>query len=549
MHADASHLLLRADQLIGAERYPSARELLAELPDQPSTVAAHLHKAAAAGLLLADGLAGEASPLFVELAESPLPLPGTQLACGRFFLKRGQYRRALLSFGRASLLGADLGPSLAAAAWQPTLPLELLAALIKPQQRAVLGLDAMLKRRLRESLGDSDALTSYLALGADRGPRCAALRPLRSLREHARTQALSYTETHAEHEQWLELPQLYGQARQTPFAAPARTLFTCCLADVSVSWRSSVLECEDHALYDHQADELAAIPVDFGVDGQVFGQFGDALCLVRGESPAIVLDEAVVLVGAGSHGIGHWLGEFLPKLFQLTRLGQATAAPILIDAGMPVQHLEALRWFCGEQRQLIELAPWQRARVRRAWTASTLSYAPFHPAPGARLQVDRLCANIAAVDEVLGGLPMPASAEQPRRVFLARSAGLHRVLVNQQALIRIASDFGFSCVYPESLPMHEQLRLVGHASHVIGPAGSALLLAFLFGQRGQKLLDLHPQALEDTPSLTTVAQARGVEVTVFCGQTVRANAQLPGNSDYRIDEAEFAALLASWSPL
>jgi len=101
-------------------------------------------------------------------------------------------------------------------------------------------------------------------------------------------------------------------------------------------------------------------------------------------------------------------------------------------------------------------------------------------------------------------------------------------------------------VRPETFGFEDQLRLVRHATHIAGPAGSALLLCFLFGGPGQRVLNLHPPALEETPTLTSVAEARGMEVLVLLGQVERAHHWRPGDSDFSIDLQAVRGVLSGW---
>jgi NAD-dependent oxidoreductase involved in siderophore biosynthesis len=90
------------------------------------------------------------------------------------------------------------------------------------------------------------------------------------------------------------------------------------------------------------------------------------------------------------------------------------------------------------------------------------------------------------------------------------------------------------------------LRLVHGATHIVGGAGSALLFAFLYGAPGLKILNLHPEALEETPTLTSIAAARGIDVQVLPGRCERPNPRRPANADFSIELATLSTVLDAW---
>jgi capsular polysaccharide biosynthesis protein len=65
-------------------------------------------------------------------------------------------------------------------------------------------------------------------------------------------------------------------------------------------------------------------------------------------------------------------------------------------------------------------------------------------------------------------------ADKAKRLFVRRSGGSIRQLVNRDELIEIARAFGFEIIHPETLPLIDQWRHFASADVVVGEYGSAL---------------------------------------------------------------------------
>ncbi len=535
------------DADLAAGRLDRARSYLQALREVPGPALGLLRRTLAGLDFAAAGRVAEADAAFDEAAASALPFPGVQLVAGRHWLARGRTAAALGCLGRAALCGRPPPPMLVGAAPESAPP-ELVRALVGSGKRPNLAFAGLLKRRLCATLGMAEAAGAYAALFEADGLPEIVQAPLASLRDHAR-QVGTYLEHTAAAPLQLPMSRLVGAAPAPPFAAHGRTLFGAGLDDVIVASRSRLLQTGGRVLHDHQDGELAGLSPDLGCDGQGFALDGAGrMTLIRFGKPAVELDEAVSLLGPSSRDYGHWIGEFLPRLFLLDALGLAASATLLVDSGMPASHRQALAWFDRHRRPVIEIADGASARLRRLWVASTPSYAPYMPMPGATFDNAWLGGQTNAVAALLATQRQPEPRPgDPKRLFLARGPAMRRKLTNQDEIEALCVARGFIVIRPETLAFEDQLRLLRHATHVVGPAGSALLACFLFGGPGQQVLNLHPPALEETPSLTSLAEARGVSVLVLLGQVERAHHWRPGDSDFSIDLQAVQGVLDGWS--
>ncbi|TDA86541.1 DUF563 domain-containing protein, partial [Halomonas marinisediminis] len=78
------------------------------------------------------------------------------------------------------------------------------------------------------------------------------------------------------------------------------------------------------------------------------------------------LPRALSLLGINADSFGHWMLEQLPRFLATRALLGAATPPLLVDADIPAQHAEALRFFGGEDGpEIIEVPRGLRVRVDR----------------------------------------------------------------------------------------------------------------------------------------------------------------------------------------
>ena len=100
-------------------------------------------------------------------------------------------------------------------------------------------------------------------------------------------------------------------------------MFLCRLVDAIVSNKSSVVLCDDHALLDVQDDELERFALDLDLDPVVFGPSADDATILIAERAVTgqELDRGFALTGVATVNFGHWLLEYLPKVFGCVSAG------------------------------------------------------------------------------------------------------------------------------------------------------------------------------------------------------------------------------------
>jgi len=179
--------------------------------------------------------------------------------------------------------------------------------------------------------------------------------------------------------------------------------------------------------------------------------------------------EVAIIYGPAYQTYGHWLCDFLPRLWVLAAAGHdigriAYAMPpdlgdtarhmlcaIGIDASQIIQH----EYFTEHLTADLLLVP---TGLRLGNRVSP----DFGKAT--RFWIDRLCARARLP-------PSPAGT----RIFLSRgNTNQQRAILNREAVEAVAAERGFTPISPETLPFIDQVSLFAGATMLVGEYGSAL---------------------------------------------------------------------------
>jgi capsular polysaccharide biosynthesis protein len=185
-----------------------------------------------------------------------------------------------------------------------------------------------------------------------------------------------------------------------------------------------------------------------------------------------LLDEPVVsLVGPGHLIYGHWLVDFLPKLYILRQSGiDPFAAKYLLPANTPQFALDWLQLLGISAGQFVFFEPYAEVIGAARVIVPTLLRTSSRTHPLFRSAIEYLLSLI------------PARGARGRedgtwhRVYLSRGVPLRegRKLLNRRAIEQIAADARYAVVRPETLSLADQLRMFALAKCIVGEYGSAL---------------------------------------------------------------------------
>jgi Glycosyltransferase 61 len=185
-----------------------------------------------------------------------------------------------------------------------------------------------------------------------------------------------------------------------------------------------------------------------------------------------VLDEPLVsLAGPGHLIYGHWIVDFLPKLFLLHRIGiDPLEAKFLIPDNTPEFAFAWLELLGISESQLVLFDPYSEVVAARPLIVPTMlrtnarAHSLFRPA------VEYLLSLVARKH------PIKAGSGPGQKLFVSRSgAGREgRRLLNRAAIERLAAGAGFAIFRPEALSLLDQLSTFAGARQIIGEYGSGL---------------------------------------------------------------------------
>lgn len=402
-----------------------------------------------------------------------------------------------------------------------------------------------LKTGLLNQLGPRRAQAVLVDFLADHCPVEASSGPLERLSDLAQRQSVCLTHT-APDTLSLQGAPLLGGNRSPSFTVQARALFVTRLEQAITYGRSNLRAVGGSMVADIQGNEAQRYRTNWWFDPIICGRDGADMLYLRPPQASLHLAEAIDLTGAFSLGWGHCALEFVPQLLLADAVAEVPAeVPMLVDAYLPQAHYDLLR-FVSPRREQIRLGFRQAARVNRLWAGTSPEYWPVLRAPGQLMRPELSSINPHGLARLLQHVPALPEPGDPalRRVFLARSGDVR--LANQEEVIARLGAQGFVAVYPERLSVHEQLRLVRNATHVVGVWGSQLMLAVLFGHPDLRVLVLSGPDMEEGPSMTAVYEARGQRVLVATGHVSVPNAALPYNALCTIETELLDAALAQW---
>ncbi|MGK7861804.1 glycosyltransferase 61 family protein [Falsiroseomonas sp. E2-1-a4] len=231
---------------------------------------------------------------------------------------------------------------------------------------------------------------------------------------------------------------------------------------------------------------------------------------------------------------GHWLVESLPRLALAREITDTTKCLyILREPNEPAMRqvcLDSLAWFGVRPEQVLFVD-------NRALQVPSLIY----PAPLTRQPWVKAPYAIRVLEEIayIVTAEMPVNHETSERIYVSRNRTGRRRLLNEDQLIPLVESHGFRVVYPEHMPVTDQMMLFHDARLVIGNLGAALT-NLVFSRPGVRLLALSTEFMIDDFFWDIICNKQG---TYWSLHGKAANPALGMQSDFNIDCAAFSELL------
>lgn len=217
-----------------------------------------------------------------------------------------------------------------------------------------------------------------------------------------------------------------------------------------------------HAILWH-GDAFITVPSHLG---EIDAQQARAMTAEILQNERVYSDRPGIVVAGNGHMIfGHWLVDFLPRLWSAKALlgDEFRDYVIPLPSNTPDWVYPLMERFCGVSKDQVLLFDLfgQHVHFKRLLVpAYAHADYPFHPAiremwpePAAK-GFRKLCIS--------------------RKNFEKATFGVRKRFCERQQFEQAALERGYEIVYPETLGLEEQIALFSEASHVVGEYGSAL---------------------------------------------------------------------------
>ncbi len=228
----------------------------------------------------------------------------------------------------------------------------------------------------------------------------------------------------------------------------------------------------------------------------------------------------VLLLPTNGHQIyGHWLADFLPKLYLLELAGiDIDTLKIAMPTNMGGFGLSFLRLLGIKEENIVHYDP-----DKESFCADELVI-PGVLRWGGRCSI-LFSDAIAYLNERIDRFNSVPVISNQRRVFLSRSQSgrVGRPMANEDRIEQMASEAGFTLVYPEAHPLLTQIGMLRGARRLIGQYGSALH-GTIFSRPGIIVCGLHGQLPATFDALQSgIGERLGQPTGYVFGQSIEDN--------------------------
>jgi uncharacterized protein len=239
-------------------------------------------------------------------------------------------------------------------------------------------------------------------------------------------------------------------------------------------------------------------------------------------------DQCFLFVGsAGSFNYGHWLIDDFPAYAALETLDSFGEAPtVVMSKAYPQMNtvrrdgVEAVRASRPERYPVAFVDPEAVYLFDEIYYVTPVSYHPTLKSRAAIAYTKAVCEERFA-SKVLPRKSAKRTGRNPspcEGIFVNRSEGATRQLVNLDEIRMVLSEFGFKEIYPENLSFREQWQALRYARCVVGIMGAAMTNT-LFSSQLTCLIYLAPAGWTE-PFFWDLADANGQRYEVIFGPAV-----------------------------
>jgi len=163
-------------------------------------------------------------------------------------------------------------------------------------------------------------------------------------------------------------------------------------------------------------------------------------------------------------GWGHWLFDCLPRLYSLEKASAGERVVLLVPDNMAASWNESLDCVLPRNFEIQRLPPDSWVQVDRMLLASYATSRSNSHMPGEFYDFIR--------NACFTKFGLPLENQPTERIYVSRAATRYRRILNEEALVKLLSRYGFKSVALEKLNFRQQVELFHRAEIVIGADGS-----------------------------------------------------------------------------
>lgn len=247
--------------------------------------------------------------------------------------------------------------------------------------------------------------------------------------------------------------------------------------------------------------------------------------------------EAIHFCKDYSSNFYHWLIECLPRFWVIDQFPELKKLPLIIDAELIPQQLEALHLFNKDKHAIIPLKRSVAYNVKNLYIPSPLSLLNDNYVSPVDYAIDTLISPIAVNyvrEQVLNALGLTAQKGH-RKLFISRKLATYRHMLNANEIESHMLEQGFEIVYLEHLSFANQVALFSQAKIIVGQEGAGMA-NLIFAPSDCKILILinhHPQT--NYYEFTMLAQAVNIKLLFLPGKDVIGRVDQNKHNNFVID--------------
>lgn len=260
---------------------------------------------------------------------------------------------------------------------------------------------------------------------------------------------------------------------------------------------SDVVLLEDgRCIYDiKEIDEIR--PITDYRDG-ILWEDTEKWCKLKPCKKTVTISRAIKIGGMFGFNFYHLIFQLLPRMMHTADIDPAV--PLLLDRKVAeIGSMKQLAdWFNTESREIIYLDEGTAYKVDELYIITSANICIPNFLPGYSLYEPKAMYSVEAIDKITSILIQhKADIKTPEKIYVCRRNATKMRSYNEEELFASVRDLGFVDVYPEKMPMAEQIALFYNAKIIVSPEGAAL----------SNLMFIHPECkvviLYCMPTLTS----------------------------------------------